>query len=79
MKIEEFKKHEYRKANEYWQKRLLNAEYISDTATAYSFKPFACVEFRKDSLMTPKRIKWLLRKASVNKLNAWENAFIREH
>lgn len=26
--------------------------------------------------MTPDRIKWLLRKASVNKLNEWENRFI---
>lgn len=55
------KKYEYRKVTDFWKKRLLNVEFTSDTATAFSFKPFTCVEFRKAYRKNAERMTFAIK------------------
>lgn len=61
------KTHEYRKATDFWKKRLFYIEHISKTVTGYTFKPYTQVEFQKAYRKNPERmtfqiknIDWLL-------------------
>lgn len=59
------KKHEYRKINDYWEKRLLNIEFTLGTTKAYTSKPLYYVEFRKAYRKNPERMTFKIDKFCI--------------
>lgn len=55
------KKYEYRKVTDFWKKRLLYIEFISEMTTAYFFKPFYYVQFQKAYRKNPERMTFAIK------------------
>lgn len=55
------KTHEYRKATEFWKKRLLDSEKLFKNVVGHSFKPYKFVEFQKAYRKNPERMTFAIK------------------
>lgn len=56
------KTHEYRKATDFWKKRLWDSEQLSENVVGHNFKPYKFVEFQKAYRKNPERMTFTIKK-----------------